>query len=64
MKRRFIAYMQCKGGCGKRLATATRLGTAAMRQKYAGYCDECMPADLNKEMQADSLAHQLKVAAK
>lgn len=61
MKRNYITYMNCKGGCGKRLASATRLGTEAMRRKYAGYCDDCMPADLQKSMEADSLNHMLGI---
>lgn len=60
--KRYIKYVQCRGGCGKTLATGTRLGNAKTREKYAGYCDDCMTPEMKKQMQDDSLANmQVKV---
>lgn len=50
-----LAYVPCRGGCGKTLATATRLGSAEMRQKFAGWCQDCMTPEMREEMTKMSL---------
>lgn len=40
-----IMYMDCKGGCGKKLASLSKpiVCDKQTMEKFQGYCKECMP---------------------
>lgn len=64
MKRQYIATVACRGGCGRMLVTATRLGSAAARRKYAGYCENCMTPEMQKAMRIESREHMQRILGK
>lgn len=59
LKRRYTAHVACKGGCGKTLVTALRLGNPKTRRKYAGWCSDCMTPEMRRNMETDSTSAML-----